>query len=257
MKKKDLKSKITEQVFDEYFKDGEMVEFATLKALWASIDEKVMKYKANTIKGGYSAFLNTIYWKTVAEEAKRRAGYRCQLCNSDKSLNVHHRCYDNRGNEVLHMEDLICLCHDCHEHHHKGRERIADLEWENTLMKHYEMMSKTYSERIKELEIQYEMLENQYEELKRAKLFVLDDVPSDKAREYFGKMKEDELRKNCIQLYDTFTALRNYAVENAELTARLSLIKRKLMKMFKKKEPEKWQRPEWFDNPPEDEITCF
>lgn len=252
-----FRDNLTRQVFSEYFKEGEMVEFATLKALWAAIDEKTMKYKANTIKGGYSAFLNTIYWKTVAEEAKRRAGYRCQLCNSDKSLNVHHRCYDNRGNEVLHMEDLICLCHDCHEHHHKGRERIEYLEWGNTMMKHYETMNKVYRERLTELENRYETLENMYEELKRAKLFVLDDIPSDKAREYFGTMKEDELRKHCMQLYDTFTTLRDYAVENAELTARLSLIKRKLSQMFKNKKSEKWQRPEWFDNPPEDEITCF
>lgn len=66
----------------------------------------------------YYTFLNTIYWKVVAKKVKERAGYRCQLCNSSENLNVHHRSYRNHGYEVLHLEDLICLCHECHEKHH-------------------------------------------------------------------------------------------------------------------------------------------
>lgn len=234
---------LTRQVFDEYFKEGEMVEFATLKALWDVINPTLMSGKVQNMKGGYSAFLNTIYWKTVSEEVKRRAGYRCQLCNSDKNLNAHHRCYDHKGTEVLHMEDLICLCHDCHEHHHKGRERIADLECENTLMKHYEMMSKTYSERIIKLE-------GECKALRETTYPLIDPIPSDKAHEYFDNMNTESLRKKCMELYDTFLFLKDCQSEVVELKKKVHWLENKIPS-------EKWQRPEWFDNPPEDEITCF
>lgn len=56
---KDFKTKLTQQVFDEYFKDGEIVEFATLKALWDAIDHLLMSNKVKFMKGGYKAFLDT------------------------------------------------------------------------------------------------------------------------------------------------------------------------------------------------------
>lgn len=61
-----FRDNITRQAFSEYFKEGEMVEFATLKALWDVINPSLMSGKVQNMKGGYNAFLNTIYWKTVA-----------------------------------------------------------------------------------------------------------------------------------------------------------------------------------------------
>lgn len=62
----------------------------------------------------YNDYLKTDYWKAVAQAVKKRAGYRCQICNSQHDLQAHHRCYDNRGNELKHLDDLTCLCRRCH-----------------------------------------------------------------------------------------------------------------------------------------------
>lgn len=65
----------------------------------------------------YSDYLQTDHWKRVRGRALRRAGYKCQLCNSDLMLAVHHRTYKNRGDE--HDSDLIVLCRRCHADFHR------------------------------------------------------------------------------------------------------------------------------------------
>lgn len=56
-------------------------------------------------------------WKEARRRALKRAGFACQLCNSkDKTLNVHHRTYERRGNEQ--NNDIIVLCEDCHRKFH-------------------------------------------------------------------------------------------------------------------------------------------
>lgn len=69
-----------------------------------------------TFKQDYSEYLQSKHWKDLAEETRRLAGYRCQVCNSDQKLEVHHRTYERKGDE--HQSDLVCLCHDCHERFH-------------------------------------------------------------------------------------------------------------------------------------------
>lgn len=69
----------------------------------------------------YQDFLNTPYWKAISEAVKIKAGYRCQLCNSNIGLNTHHRCYDNHGDELHNMQDLICFCEECHNNHHNNK----------------------------------------------------------------------------------------------------------------------------------------
>lgn len=66
----------------------------------------------------YYDFLQTPYWKAIAEKIRYKANYKCQICNSSERLNVHHRSYENHGDELHYMEDLICICKDCHEKHH-------------------------------------------------------------------------------------------------------------------------------------------
>ena len=62
----------------------------------------------------YDEYLTTDYWKAVTQAVKQRAGYRCQVCNSQHDLQSHHRTYDHRGRELEHLGDLICLCRRCH-----------------------------------------------------------------------------------------------------------------------------------------------
>lgn len=69
----------------------------------------------------YQSYLKTDYWQQVSLAVKRRADYRCQLCNSQHNLQAHHRSYQHRGRELEgnNLNDLICLCAACHELFHK------------------------------------------------------------------------------------------------------------------------------------------
>lgn len=71
----------------------------------------------------YKDYLETDHWKKLAEETKRLAGYRCQVCNSERNLNAHHRTYERKGDEL--QGDLVCLCDHCHALFHRF-ERIKE-----------------------------------------------------------------------------------------------------------------------------------
>lgn len=58
-------------------------------------------------------------YETTKEWKKRRIlileAYcnKCAICKEDKKLEIHHKTYDNYGNEKF--EDLIPLCQHCHD----------------------------------------------------------------------------------------------------------------------------------------------
>jgi hypothetical protein len=61
----------------------------------------------------YAEYLATPEWKDRAKAARKRAGYRCQVCNANNvKLNTHHRTYERIGHED--DGDLIVLCEKCH-----------------------------------------------------------------------------------------------------------------------------------------------
>lgn len=64
----------------------------------------------------YKHYLQTEHWKSIRSEAIKQADYKCQLCNKNAHLQVHHRTYENRGNEK--SGDLIVLCKGCHAKFH-------------------------------------------------------------------------------------------------------------------------------------------
>jgi hypothetical protein len=64
----------------------------------------------------YAEYLASPEWRVRRDRAVARAEGRCQLCNSAKHLNVHHRTYARIGRER--PTDLIVLCRECHEHFH-------------------------------------------------------------------------------------------------------------------------------------------
>jgi 5-methylcytosine-specific restriction endonuclease McrA len=56
-------------------------------------------------------------WQVRRVQALTRARYRCQMCSShDATLDVHHNCYQNYGDER--PEDLVVLCRSCHQKFH-------------------------------------------------------------------------------------------------------------------------------------------
>lgn len=78
----------------------------------------------------YYEYLETSAWKAKRRQKFRQAGYRCQICNSGGTLNVHHRTYERVGNELL--EDLVVLCRNCHDlfYEHGRLEEFEENEFE-------------------------------------------------------------------------------------------------------------------------------
>jgi 5-methylcytosine-specific restriction endonuclease McrA len=70
----------------------------------------------------YIEYIRSREWYIKAGEAKARAKFRCQICNSQSRLETHHRTYENLGCEQ--PEDLIVLCRKCHEKFHDKMETL-------------------------------------------------------------------------------------------------------------------------------------
>lgn len=65
----------------------------------------------------YSEYLLTNHWQTVRLATLKRARYQCRICLKSVSLDAHHICYDNLGDER--PEDTIALCRGCHNLQHE------------------------------------------------------------------------------------------------------------------------------------------
>ena len=64
----------------------------------------------------YSEYLLTDHWKETRLRSLSFAKHRCQLCRSNKQLNVHHNNYNRMWNEMI--SDLVVLCSLCHSKFH-------------------------------------------------------------------------------------------------------------------------------------------
>lgn len=85
---------------------------AGLSEMWAQ-QEAAIKELARM---PYAQYLQTEHWQETRRAALKRAGFKCQLCNSGGVLDVHHRTYERRGQER--SADVIVLCRDCHSKFH-------------------------------------------------------------------------------------------------------------------------------------------
>lgn len=73
----------------------------------------------------YADYLKTQHWQSQRQQAKHRARYRCQVCNSTRQLEVHHRSYAYRGIDTeKELSDLIVLCRDHHSLFHEHCELV-------------------------------------------------------------------------------------------------------------------------------------
>jgi len=70
----------------------------------------------------YKEYLKTEHWQEVRKAALKKAGYKCALCGSTEHLNVHHRTYENRGDEDI--KDVIVLCQNCHAKFHDKLQEV-------------------------------------------------------------------------------------------------------------------------------------
>ena len=94
-------------------------ELANEKALFYLNEYRRMRLAE--LKGKpYGEYLKTKEWQQTRRRALKSAGYKCQLCGTDGvQLHVHHKTYDNIGEEK--PDDLIVLCKACHKKQH-GKE---------------------------------------------------------------------------------------------------------------------------------------
>jgi hypothetical protein len=80
-----------------------------------------VRITAPPLPASYKVYLQSPEWVARAEDAKRRAGQRCQGCNAsrdDVTLDAHHRTYERIGHEC--PTDLTVLCRRCHQAIHES-----------------------------------------------------------------------------------------------------------------------------------------
>lgn len=74
----------------------------------------------------YQKYIRSKAWQQKAEEAKTRAGNRCQACNRPRSevqLDAHHRTYERIGRER--PGDITVLCRDCHHSIEESKAKVS------------------------------------------------------------------------------------------------------------------------------------
>lgn len=121
----ELRESTTDEYLDAYinpnnkWNDGistrdKYIRISQRNVNWLRVEHKIKQLS-------YSDFLKTPYWKAIADETKRMAGYKCKLCGKSENLSTHHRTYDIHGKEHIYnvmKNDLIVLCDNCHKKFH-------------------------------------------------------------------------------------------------------------------------------------------
>ena len=82
------------------------------------IFENARKLKQDNWYDKYEAYINSDTWKEKRKTILARDNYICQICKTNKAVQVHHLTYKRMGNEQ--DFDLVSVCLPCHElEHHK------------------------------------------------------------------------------------------------------------------------------------------
>lgn len=67
--------------------------------------------------GAFSRYMGSQDWIKTRNECYRRDNYQCRNCGKATNIEAHHTSYEHWGTPKE-LDDLITLCHDCHEHVH-------------------------------------------------------------------------------------------------------------------------------------------
>ena len=60
-------------------------------------------------------------WDIVRRDAYKRAGYRCRICGERGRMEAHEKWSYDEENALQKLEDVLALCHACHEVKHIER----------------------------------------------------------------------------------------------------------------------------------------
>ena len=112
--------------------------------LWDRIRDNAMNMKEL-----YQEYLKTPRWKELRKQALINACNKCQVCNSTKRLNVHHRQYPEVWGEEP-QSFLTVLCNKCHKlFHQKPKAKQAKAKRGRRRRKKKPYTYKTFAEQIK------------------------------------------------------------------------------------------------------------
>ena len=85
---------------------------------------------------GHSLYhiLSPADWDKVRKDAYRRAGYKCRICGAKGRLEAHEKWSYDEHNRLQKLEDVLALCHNCHEVKHISRTQLVGrgaeaMEW--------------------------------------------------------------------------------------------------------------------------------
>ena len=75
---------------------------------------------------GYSLYhkLSPEDWDKVRKDAYKRAGYKCRICGAKGRLEAHEKWSYDEKNALQKLEDVLALCHACHEVKHISRTQM-------------------------------------------------------------------------------------------------------------------------------------
>ncbi len=82
--------------------------------------------------------------KRTRKQVYRREGYRCALCDSTRYLQIHHIVPRGEGGPST-MQNMICLCSDCHALAHGVDLRGFGADQETAKQAIVEYMSELYA----------------------------------------------------------------------------------------------------------------
>jgi len=103
------------QVIGQLYDNG---KFGEHKVSISGSKVKVGEYKSPR-KIEYEAELKNIEWLTLRSRIIQRDNGRCQMCDTNKELQVHHKRYINGAKAWEHPDSLlITVCQKCHSRHH-------------------------------------------------------------------------------------------------------------------------------------------
>jgi 5-methylcytosine-specific restriction endonuclease McrA len=85
-----------------------------------SVTRSIFRTALNRLRSmKYEDYLQTLHWQELRRVVLSQAGNRCQVCNDgDGILDVHHRTYENLGDER--EGDVVVLCRSCHDLFHQN-----------------------------------------------------------------------------------------------------------------------------------------
>jgi 5-methylcytosine-specific restriction endonuclease McrA len=66
----------------------------------------------------YKSYISSQTWHEIASILKDRKGNKCNNCETNKHLQVHHLTYAHLYHELEYPDDTILLCSDCHKFEH-------------------------------------------------------------------------------------------------------------------------------------------